>query len=59
LQAPPKAKNPKAGKVIAKRSLYSAPIPRWWRCQKPRYENDPIIRSHARLVEEQPEDDQG
>jgi hypothetical protein len=44
LEGPPKPKRPKAGKVLAKRDLYSGPKPRWWR--NPRYDDDPIIRSH-------------
>jgi hypothetical protein len=44
LEGPPKPKRPKAGKVLAKRELYSGPKPRWWR--NPRYDDDPVIRSH-------------
>ena len=55
LPCPAKPKSPKAGKVLAKRSLYSAPVPRWWR--NPRRDDDPVIRSHAQLIEEPPSDD--
>jgi hypothetical protein len=44
LEGPPKPKRPKAGKVLAKRDLYSGPKPRWWR--NPRHDDDPVIRSH-------------
>ena len=52
LGAPPKMKRPRAGKVLAKRTLYSERMPRWWTSQKPCNEDDPIVRSHAQLVEE-------
>src|SRR5262249_1210345 len=53
LQGPPKPRRPKVKKPIVRGfnatvPLYSAPVPRWWTAQKPRYENDPIIRSHDR-----------
>jgi hypothetical protein len=50
LDTPPKPKGPRAGKVLAKRTLYSEPMPRWWRSN--RYDDDPIIRSHNKVVEE-------
>jgi hypothetical protein len=44
LAGPPRPKRPKAGRVLAKRSLYSGPVPHWWRAAQ--YDDDPIIRSH-------------
>ena len=52
---PAKPKGAKVGKALVKRSLYSAPVPRWWR--NPRRDDDPVIRSHAQVMEEQPPDD--
>ena len=50
LEGPPKSPRPTARKVLAKRDLYSGPKPRWWR--NPRYDDDPVIRSHDRSAGE-------
>jgi hypothetical protein len=45
----PRPKMRRAGKVLAKRPLYSESMPRWWRSN--RYDDDPIVRSHDKAAQ--------
>ena len=50
LKAPSKPERPRGKRPLVKRDLYSGSKQRWWR--NPKYDDDPIIRSHDRSAGE-------